>query len=145
MLSPDVFLIILIRIPSKHSSWWRRLENVLKSSLVFVFRRCFQDVLIKTNIFALVTRLQRRLRRLGQDQYIRLGHTSSRCLAKTASKRFQDVFKTYHQVKLLLSTDLWDAFNMFQRHTAKMVVYRRICLGHTFEKFMVSVQSLQEW
>ena len=160
----------MIRIPSKHSSWWRRLENVLKtsckdvSSLVFVFRRCFQDVLIKTNIFALVTRLQRRLRRLGQDQYIRLGHTSWRLLAKTASKRFQDVFKTfwkrlqdilqrclqdvfktYHQVKLLLLTDLWEAFNMFLRHTAKMVVYRRICLGHTFEKFMVSVQSLQEW
>ena len=31
--------------PSKHSSWWRRLEDVLKMSFVFIFRRSLQDVL----------------------------------------------------------------------------------------------------
>ena len=34
-------------------------EDVLKTSLVFVFRRRLQDVLIKTNIFALLIRFQK--------------------------------------------------------------------------------------
>ena len=152
-----------LSLPSKYSSWWRRLEDVLKTSFVFVFRRRLQDVLIKTNMFALALRLQktssRRLdqdeyvrlnltssedvfktssRRLGQDQYIRLGYTSSR--------RLQDVFKTYHQVKLFLLTRLWEAFNTFlRRFFPKTIIYRGICPGNTTsDKFMVSVQNLQE-
>ena len=73
---------------------------------------------------------------------------SSRCLAKTFSRHlqdvlqrcFQDVFKTYHQVKLFLLTSLQDVFNMFLRRTTKRTICRRICLGHTSEKVMVSVQ-----
>ena len=113
-------------------------------------------------------------RRLGEDQHIRLDHTSSRRFQdvfKTFSRRLQNVFKmscknvfktssrllqdvlqrcfqavfnTYHQVKLFLLTGLRDAFNTFLRRTAKRIIYRRICLGHTFDKFMVSVQNLQE-
>ena len=113
-------------------------------------------------------------RRLGQDQYIRLGYTSSRRLqdvfktssrrlAKTSSRHLQDVFKTfwrrlqdvlqrylqdvfktYHQVKLFLLTSLQDVFNMFLRRTTKRTICRRICLGHTSEKVMVSVQNLEE-
>ena len=50
-----------------------------------------EDVLIKTNMVALALRLQKTSsRRLGQDQYIRLGYTSSRRL----EKRLQDIFKT---------------------------------------------------
>ena len=30
---------------------------------------------------------------------------------------------------------------MFLRRTAKTVIYRRICLGHTSEKFMVSAKK----
>ena len=64
-----------------------------------------EDV-FKTNILALLLRLQKTSsRRLDQDQYIRLGHTSSRRLqdllktssrhfAKMSSKRLQDLFKT---------------------------------------------------
>ena len=169
-------LDIVYNSPTKHSSWWRRLEDVLKTSFVFVFRR-----------------------RLDQDEYIRLTHTSSEDVFKTSSSRstysswsyvfktssrrfqdvfktssrrfqdvfktscknvfktssrrlqdvlqryLQDVFKTYHQVKLFLLTNLRDVFNTFLRRTAKTVIYRRICLGHTSEKFMVSVQNLQEW
>ena len=112
--------------------------------------------MIKKNIFALVIRLQKTSsRRLGQDQYIRLGHTSSgsiqdifetfskllqnvfktslRGLAKTTSRHLQDVlkryfqelFKTYHQVKLFLFTSLRDVFNTFLRRTAKTVIRRR--------------------
>ena len=78
-------------------------KDVLKKSFVFVFRKRLQDVLIKTNIFALVIHLQETSsRRLGQDQYIRLGHTSSRCLqdvfkmsGKTSLRHLQDVFWTF--------------------------------------------------
>ena len=66
---------------------------------------------------------------------------------KTSSRRLwdllQDVFKTYHQIKLL--TSLRNVLNKFLRCTAKTVICRRICLGHASEKFMVSVQNLQEW
>ena len=81
--------------PSKHSSWWRRL----------------QDVLIKTNMFALALRLQKTSsRRLGQDQYIRLGYTSSRRLQDVLQKRLQDIFKTSCK----------DIFKTFSRRIIKL-------------------------
>ena len=52
--------------PSKHSSWWRRL----------------QDVLIKTKMFALALHLQTTSWRCLQDIF------------KTSSRLFEDVFKT---------------------------------------------------
>ena len=45
----------------------------------------------------------------------RLSHTSSRCL--------------------------WDVFNSFPRRTAKTIIYRKIRLGHTSEKFTIRVQA----
>ena len=129
---------------------WRRLGNFL----------------IKTNKFALPLRLQKTSsRRLGQDQYIRPGHTSSRPpqdvlvktnifvlaillpdLFKTFWRCLQDVFKTYHQVKLFLLTRLWEAFKTFLRRSfPETVTYRGICLSNTSsDKFMVSVPNLQE-
>ena len=72
-----------------------------------------------------------------------LAKTSSRRLANTSWRHLQDVLKTYHQVKLFLLTSLWEVFNMFVRRTAKTAVYRTFHLGHTSEKFIVSVQNLQ--
>ena len=90
-------------------TFWRRLEDVFRLRLQKTSSRRGQDVLIKTNMFALALRLQKTSsRRLGQDQYIRLGHTSSRRLQdvfKTSSRRLQDVFKTSCQ----------DVFNTFSR------------------------------
>ena len=87
--------IILIYNPNRHSPWWRHLEDVFRLHLQKTSSRRLQDVLIKTNIFALVIRLQKTSsRRLGQDQYIRLSHTSSRRLAKIYSIHLQDVLKT---------------------------------------------------
>ena len=83
-----------------------------------------EDVLIKTNMFALALRLQ-----------------------KTSSRHLQDVFKTYYQVKLFLLTRLWEAFNTFLRRSfLKTVIYSRgICLGNTTsDKFMVIVQNLKD-
>ena len=117
----DVFRLCLQKMPSRRIS----------SSNSYVFRK-----------------------RLYQDQYIRLHYTSSRRLAKafqdifkTSSKRFQDIskasclediFKMYYQLNCSVLL-----FKTFLRRTAKTVIYKRICLGHTSEKFMVSVQNLQ--
>ena len=62
--------------PSKHSFWWRRLEDVFRLRLWKTSSRRLQHVLIKTNIFAPALRLQK---------------TSSRRLAKRSSRHLQDV------------------------------------------------------
>ena len=174
-------------VPTKHSSWWRRLEDVFRLRLhnpssrrldqdeyIRLSHTSSEDVLVKTNIFVLAIRLQdvfkTSSRRLAKMSSRRLAKTSSRRLQdvfktssrhlqdvfktscknvfKTSSRRLQDVlqkylqdvFKTYHQVKLFLLTSLQDVFNMFLRRTTKRTICRRICLGHTSEKVMVSVQ-----
>ena len=122
---PQLRLILWTFLPSKHSSWWRHLEDVLKTSFVFVFRR-----------------------RLHQDYYDRLSLTSSEYVFKTSwsrpiysswpyvfktsSRRFedvfkmssrhlqdfqqrylQDVFKAYRQVNLFYLTRSREVFNTF--------------------------------
>ena len=62
-------------------------EDVLKTSFLFVFRRLLQDVLIKTNIFAYLIRLQKTSSRRLQDILIK---TNIIVLVI----RLQDVFKT---------------------------------------------------
>ena len=107
-------------------------KDVLKSS----WRRLSSLPLegaFKTNVFAFVLLLQKTSwRRLDQDQYIRLGHTSWRSvedILKTSSSCLQDilkmssrhlhnvlqrclqeVFKTYHQAKLLMLKRVQDVF-----------------------------------
>ena len=88
--------------PSKHSSWCRRL----------------QDVLIKTNIFDLVIRLQTSSRCLDQDQYICLGHTSSRRLVKASSRHLQDVL--LRRLSKTSSRHLQDVFKTSSRRLAKI-------------------------
>ena len=84
-----------------------------------------QDVLIKIDILTLVISLHKTSsRRLNHDEHIRLCDTPSRRLQdifKTSSGRLgkislrnlPDVFKMYHQVKLLLSTRPEDIFETF--------------------------------
>ena len=114
----EYFRWLLLRLsgrpmPSKHSSWWRCLEDVLKAPFVFVFRWRLQDVLIKTNTFALLIRLQKTSSRRLQDVLIQTNifvlvirlqdmfktcsrrvQTYWRCLAKTSWRCLQDIFKT---------------------------------------------------
>ena len=108
-LDKDIFCLRLQKASS---------QDVLIKTIIFTysyfFRRLLQDVLIKTNIFTLLILLQKTSsRRLDQDQYIRLGHMSSRRLQdifKTSSKRLQDVFKTFCK----------DVFNTFSRRIIEL-------------------------
>ena len=156
------------KFPNKHLSWWRRLEDFLKTSFVFFFRRRLEDVLktswsrpiysswpyvFKTSSRRFQDVLQKRLqdifktssKRL-QDVLKNVFKTSSRRLQDVLQRYLQDVFKTYHQVKLFLLTRLWETFNTFLRRSfPKTIIYRGICPGNTTsDKFMVSVQNLQE-
>ena len=103
--------------PSKHSSWWRCLEDV------------FGLRLQKTSS-----------RRLDQDEYIRLTHTSSEdvfktsssrptysswsYVLKTSSRRLQDVLKTssrrLQDVLKTSSRRLQDIFKTFSRRIIKL-------------------------
>ena len=164
------FLFLFLQFPQVHQSRFvtpqqtfvlmkissRRLEDVF----CFHFQKSLKDVFIKANVLASRRMTSRRLqdflpRRL-QDVFKTftgsLAKTSSRYLQdvlKTSSRHLQDVLqrclqdalKTYHQVTVFL-TLLREVFDTFLRRTAKAVIYRRICLGHTYE--MVSVQNLQE-
>ena len=121
---PSLTIFVKNVVNSAHSKTSQQIFVLMKTSFVFVLRRRLEDVLIKTNMFALDLRLQKSSsRRLGQDQYIRLGHTSSRRLqdvfktssrrlAKRSSRHLQDVFKTSSR---RLEKRLQDIFKTFWR------------------------------
>ena len=130
-------------------------EDFLKTSFVFIFRRRLQDVLIKTNMFALALRLQKTSsRRLGQDQYIRLGHTSSRRLqdvfkksCQDVSRRLQDVFKTScknvfktssRRLQDVLQRYLQDVFKTY--HQVKLFLLTR--LRELFNTFLMCIAKM---
>ena len=110
-------IISQIIIPSKHSSWWRRLEGVLKTSFVFIFgRRLDQDEYVRFSLTSSEDVFKTSSRRLDQDQYIPLGYTSSRRLQdvfKTSSRRLQDVLPRLLQD--VLQKGLQDIFKTFWR------------------------------
>ena len=145
-----------ISLPSKHSSWWRRLFKTNMFALVLRRQktplRHLQDVLVKTNILVLDIPSSRRLQDFFKTSSSCPGDVLPRCLQdifktswKTSPRHLQDVFKTFSR-KLFLLTRLWKAFNTFLSLSfPKTIIYRGIWSGNTnSDKFMVSVQNLQE-
>ena len=98
----------------------------MKTSFVFVFRRRLdQDEYIRLTHTSSEDVFKTTSRRLDQDQYIRLGHTSSR--------RLQDVFETSCQdVSKTFSTRLQDIFNMSSRHLQDVL---ERCLQNVFKTY----------
>ena len=137
-------------LPQQTLSWWKRLEDVLKRFFAFIFRNVFktsssrriyspysyvfkrrlQDV-IKTNIFALLIRLQRtswsrpnifvsviRLQDVFKMSCQDIFKMFSRCLAKRSSRHLQEVFKRFwirlpHVIKANIFTLLMRLQRMF--------------------------------
>ena len=110
-----------------------------KTSFVFVFRRRLQDVfktswsrrIYSPDSYFFRRRLQDVFKTLDQDQYIRLGHTSSRRyqdvlrkrlqdILKTSSRHFQDIFKTSRHLQDILLRRFQDVFKTSSRRLAKM-------------------------
>ena len=119
---PSLTIFVKNVVNSAHSKTSQQIFVLMKTSFVFVLRRRLEDVLIKTNMFALDLRLQKTSSRRLQDVLVKTNifalairlqdvlqkrlqdifKTSSRRIAKISSRRFQD----YHQVKLFLLTRL---------------------------------------
>ena len=99
-------------------------EDVLKTSFVFVFRRRFQDVLMKTNLFALSIRLQKTTSRRLQDVLVLTNiFVLAIRLQDVFKSRFQCVFKmSSKRLEAALQKRLQDVTSSRhpQRHLAKM-------------------------
>ena len=103
----------------------RRFQEVFKTSCKNVFDtslRRLQDVL-KTS--------SRRLQNFFK--------TSCKSVLKTSSRRLQDVLKISSRRLAKMPSRRWRIIRL------NCLPRSRICLGHTFEKFMVSVENLQVW
>ena len=86
--------------------WDISMDKIMYSLITFIWSYSFpvNICLDQDNIFALVACLQKTSSiRLDRDQYIRLGHTSSRLYQNVLQKRLQDLFKTSSRH----SKDLW--------------------------------------
>ena len=81
---------------------------LMKTSFVFVFRRCLQDVLIKTDKFTLLIRLQRRL----QDVFIK---SNIFVLVKRLQDVFKDVLKTFSRRTIKINCSSYRVFKMSSR------------------------------
>ena len=150
LVKTDIFTI-LIRLQETSS---RRLEDVFKTSCKNVFQtssrrlqnasktssRRLQDI-FKTSTRRFQEILQKRLQDIFKTPSRRF-ETCSRRLAKMSSRRCQDVSSSYTVLVNNFSRCLQDVFPTFLKCTAKTVIYRSICLGHTSEKFMISGQNL---
>ena len=89
-------------------------EDVFKTSFVFVFRRRLQDVLIKSNMFALALRLQK-------TSWSRPIYSSWPYVFKTSSRRFQDVLqKRLQDIFKTSSRRFEDVFKTSSRRLAKI-------------------------
>ena len=107
-------------------------EDVFRLRVQKTSSRRLQDVLIKTNIFAILIRLQKMSSRRLQDVLIKTNifvlfirlqdvfKTSSRSLAKTSSRHLQDVFKTFprrlQDIFKTPSTRFEEVFKTSSRH-----------------------------
>ena len=90
-------------------------KDVLKTSWRRLLSSSSENVLIKTNMFALALRLQKTSwRRLGQDHYICLDHMSSRRPQDVFKTSCKDIFKTFSRrtirVNCLPRSHLWEIY-----------------------------------
>ena len=123
-------------------------EDILKTSFVFVFRTRLQDVLIKTNIFALVIRLQKTFSRRLQDVLVKTNvfalaihlqdvfKTSSSRLPKASSRHLPDVLKTFWRCLQGVSRHLQDVW------PGRLQDVLQKCLQDIFKAFWRRIQDL---
>ena len=102
-LSHELFLTT--RQPNKHSSWWKRLEDVFCLHLQKTFLKTTWLRRIYSSWSCVFKTSSRRL----EDVF----KTFSRCTAKFSSRHLQDAFKIYYRVKLFLLAHLQDVFKTY--------------------------------
>ena len=96
-----------------------------------VFCLCLQKASLSRRIYSPYSHVF--TRRLDQDQYIRLGQTSSRCVEDALPRRFQNVFKTSsRRLAKMSSRHLQDVFKTFSRHLQDVL---QKCLQEIFKTY----------
>ena len=135
----DIFKTPSRRFQDVFKMFSRRLQDVFKASCQDVFKTSSRHLQNAFETF------WRRLQDVLKMSWRRFEDVLKTKETQTVSRRFQDVSLSYTVLVKKFSRCPQDVFTTFLRRTAKTVIYRRICLGHTFEKFKVSVQNLQEW
>ena len=82
----------------KHSSWWRRLEDVLKTSFLFIFNRRLENV-FKTFwsswFFSTLNTLLQNVVKTFLRRFLNVFKSSCKYILKTSCRCLQAVFKTY--------------------------------------------------
>ena len=132
---------------------WKRLsssssEDILIKTNIFAilirlqktFSRRLQDVLIKTNIFVLVIRLQDVFKTSYQDVF----KTSSRHLQDVLQRCLQDAFKTYHQVILFLLTSFQDVFKTYSQRFLGVLQRRLSTEGFALVTLLTNLLSVHK-
>ena len=102
-----------------------------------------EDVFIKTN-----TSVQAICFKTSSRRFQGVFKTSSKCLQDVSQKRLQDIFKaSSRRLKGIFKTSCKDVCKTFWRRIIRLncLPSSSICLDHTSEKFMVSVENLQVW
>ena len=100
-------------LPSKHSSWWRRLEDVFHLRLQKTSSRRLPDVLISRRIYSPYSYVFRRcLQDVFKTSWSRPIYSSWPYVFKTSLRRFQNVFKT-------TSRRFQDVFKTFCKNVSK--------------------------
>ena len=155
MIKANIFTLV-IRLQKTFS---RRLQDVLVKTDIFVIAICLEDALQRRLKGVLQKRLEdnfktslRRFKNVFKTSSRHLQEALPRRLQDVLQKRPQDIFKTSRKDnfktlsrRIIKLTRLRDVFTTYVRRTAKAVIYRGICLGHTTsEKFRVGVQNFRE-
>ena len=155
-------------------------EFISQQTLVFMktsSRRLHQDRYIHITHTSSENVLKTSWRRLDQGKYILLGHTSSKRLEdvlktflqdvfarrlaktfsrrlqnvfktscknvfKTSSRHLQNVFKTYHQVKLFLLTRFQDVFGTYSKHFWDVLQRRLSIEGFAYVTLLRNLRSV---
>ena len=107
----------------------KRLQDILQIRLQDIFKassRGFEDI-FKTS--------PRRLQYICKTSCQSVFKAFSKCLQDVLQKRLRDIYKTSSK----------DLFKTFSRRIIRLncLPRSRICLGHTSEKFMISVENLK--
>ena len=125
----------------------RRLQDVFNtswsrpiySSWSYIFKtssRRFQDV-FKMSSRRLAKTSSRRLAKMFSRGIQKIFKASCKNVFKTSPRHLQDVFKTYYQASCSVNTFsrfFRDVVKTFLTRTSKRVIYRRICVDHTYSQ-----------
>ena len=131
-------------LPSKHSSWWRRLSSSSSEDIFKMFwsRRAYWPY---SYVFKTSSRRLQNVFKTSSRRFQDVFKTPSRRLGKMSLRRLQDVSWSY----TVLANIFQDAFKAYSQRfwgvpQSRVSTQKDLPWPH-FLEIMVNVQNLQEW